>query len=972
MVERSRGRISLPPTAGATPFIGRAQELEKLGAWMQAGRRLMTIVGPPGVGKTRLASVFTETVLTPACEGRVLYLDVSGARSVTDLNLLAAHALNLSLTIDHGARAEGAVAAALAARGRAAVWLDNVDGLAAVAAPWIGRLVELAPAACFLVTSRERLLLRSEQLLALGPLGLPPEEGSDGELGGAEAVALFLDRLHAVRPEHQAAGEELRRIAEIVRLLDGLPLAIELAAAKMTVLGSADLLRRLSQRTAPLRREHRDASARHLSLEDAIDASWALLSPWEQDALEQCSVFRGGFDLEAAEAVLDLSAHADAGSPSDALERLCDRSLLVARESPETFALRFSLYLTIRDFAARKLSEKGPSKVTERHARHFATRGIALARDVERSGTLDAARPLLREIDNLRAARSAPADDPEAVAALALALAPLAHEVPAGEWLSDLDRALASPGVSAAPRTRLLAAKGRALVSAGRFAEALAALAAADRSAEVALCEAFAHAGAGDRTEALARAAAAEALARAEGDGVLEARALVWQATEARSRGKLHAARALAARAVDLARAGAAVTVEGWASLALGGAEADLGRGDQAERSIQVGLAAGKRSIDPRLEVSAATSRAALYLDTRRAAQARAVCRDALAVAARCDDPQSAAAARVTLAFARLDEGELEGGEADLAAEAAALEEGGDRALLALVLAMLAAVRLDRFAEREPRPGARTPEDEAARQLHRACELARDAAEPRVHGLCVALRGWAELCAGRPVVARESFDAAEQILGEMDPVPEVEAAALARAHVEVHAARAAEARADAKEAARLRERARGRLVHALTARSIETGSPPPPVERSFWVRMIARGVERALPPRERALLWTSVLDPSGETLVLHAPERSFRPPGGDWVDLSPKRLLWRLLSALVSARRDGATAFLSTADVVPVLWPGERILPEAAATRVYSAVAQLRKLGLRELLESGPDGYRVAPLVPVIEVPHPF
>jgi hypothetical protein len=107
-------------------------------------------------------------------------------------------------------------------------------------------------------------------------------------------------------------------------------------------------------------------------------------------------------------------------------------------------------------------------------------------------------------------------------------------------------------------------------------------------------------------------------------------------------------------------------------------------------------------------------------------------------------------------------------------------------------------------------------------------------------------------------------------------------------------------------------------------------------------------------------------------LVLHAAERSFRPPGGDWVDLSPKRLLWRLLSSLVSARRDSATAFLPTADMVPVLWPGERILPEAAATRVYSAVAQLRKLGMRELLESGPDGYRVAPLVPVIEVPHPF
>jgi hypothetical protein len=144
------------------------------------------------------------------------------------------------------------------------------------------------------------------------------------------------------------------------------------------------------------------------------------------------------------------------------------------------------------------------------------------------------------------------------------------------------------------------------------------------------------------------------------------------------------------------------------------------------------------------------------------------------------------------------------------------------------------------------------------------------------------------------------------------------------------------------------------------------------VERSFWVRLIARGVERALPPRERALLWTSVLDPSGEVLVLHAAERSFRPPHGDWVDLSPKRMLWRLLSALVATRRDGATAFLPTTDVVPILWPGERILPEAAATRVYSAVAQLRKLGLRELLESGPDGYRVAPLVPVIEVPHPF
>jgi predicted ATPase len=403
----------LPPEP--TRFIGRSRDLARIEAALGTAR-LVTVAGPPGIGKTRAALHAAHRSAR-----RAFYCDLTHAEDATALCSEVARSLSLQL----GEDPVEALGQRIARHERPLLVLDNFEQLAAHA-PTLGRWLELAPEAQLLVTSRERLRLREEQVVELSPLGLP-EPG--GDVLASDAVALFIDRVRAQRPDYEPSAAEHAKIAEVVRALEGIPLAIELAAARLDALGLDDLHARLSQRLDLLSRGARGAD-RHETLRSAIDASWQLLDERQQRALARCSVFRGGFSVATAEPVLGHDA-------LDLIQDLRDRSLVW---SPE--AGRFALYESIRAFAAAELEALGDRESAEAaHSRAILDLGCAHAERFHREGgRIDV---LVRERDNLLAAfeRALAAGRLDEAARAVITLGPvLATRGPARFHLELLDR----------------------------------------------------------------------------------------------------------------------------------------------------------------------------------------------------------------------------------------------------------------------------------------------------------------------------------------------------------------------------------------------------------------------------------------------------------------------------------------------------------------------------------------------------
>ena len=271
---------------------------------------------------------------------------------------------------------------ALAGRGRCLLVLDNFEQLVACAPQTIGAWRAAAPEAILLVTSRVRLGLDDEQTLRLG------------ELAPADAEALFVARARAVHPGLVVDEAARQSIAALVGLLDGLPLAIELAAARARIMSPQAMQARMHQRFQLLRGEQG-------TLQGAIDWSWALLSPWEQAAFAQCGVFEGGFTLEAAEAVVDLSGWPDAPWLPDVLQGLVDASLLRSLDAPGTqTAPRLGMFLSLQAYARQHLAAQPDlhDATTRRHAAYYAQLHSRAGNTPE---TTQWRWALLAELDNL-------------------------------------------------------------------------------------------------------------------------------------------------------------------------------------------------------------------------------------------------------------------------------------------------------------------------------------------------------------------------------------------------------------------------------------------------------------------------------------------------------------------------------------------------------------------------------------------
>ena len=346
--------------AAVDALVGRERELAEL-ARLLAGERLVTLTGPGGIGKTRLAQEAARAAGTRFPAG-VAFIDLAPLREPGLVLPSIARAL---LVDESGGQPIAELVATAIGERRLLLVLDNLEQLPA-AGPGIAALLAACPNLAVLATSRVRLRLRGEQEYLLTSLALP--EGAPGSPGAAlsaiarsAAVALFVRRAQAARPSFALTAENAAAVAAVCHRLDGLPLAIELAATRVRVLAPDQLRRRLAQPRDALGMHGDDLPKRQRTLRDTIAWSHDLLSPAEQTLFRRLGVFAGGCALEWAEAI----ANPDGEAPADPLETLetlaglIDHSLVGMRPGEEGPESRYAMLETIREFAAERLVESG-------------------------------------------------------------------------------------------------------------------------------------------------------------------------------------------------------------------------------------------------------------------------------------------------------------------------------------------------------------------------------------------------------------------------------------------------------------------------------------------------------------------------------------------------------------------------------------------------------------------------------------
>jgi len=542
-------------------FKGRAIELQALATLLEDGARIVSILGIGGSGKTRLAIHYGWMWLGDY-PGGVWFCDLADARTADGIASAVARSLDVPLRKDPIAQ----LGHAIDARGRCLLILDNFEQVAGHADATLGPWVDRAPDAQFIVTSRQVLGLPGEASLLLPPLRLEP------------ALELFAVRARAAKPTFALTEDNRQTVVELVDLLDRLPLAIELAAARVRVMPPATLLARMGQRFRLLKAKagRRD---RHATLSGMLDWSWDLLSPVERSALAQLSVFEGGFTLEAAEAVLDVDAFDDAPWPVDLVESLVDKSLV--RPGDDN---RFGFLVTVQEYAAQKLKADGGEGASQRHLAHLAGFGTPQALDaLDGHGGIPLQAALLPELDNLvKACRHGTRSEEAelAVNALSAAWRVLSMTGPLATGLTLADGVLALPNLTPDCRSRALQTAVHALRWMGRRdsateynQEALSlARELGDPDAEgiavgnVGLLQASM----GQHEEALQSCTAALALQRQTGNQVGEGKLLNVLGLQLRALGRLSEARAAHEESLRVTRESGDVRSEGGVLANLG------------------------------------------------------------------------------------------------------------------------------------------------------------------------------------------------------------------------------------------------------------------------------------------------------------------------------------------------------------------------------------------------------------------
>jgi predicted ATPase/transcriptional regulator with XRE-family HTH domain len=761
-------RLPMPPT----PLIGREAEVAQVTALLEpsgAAVRLLTLIGPGGVGKTRLALavaaaladdyadgvVFVELAplrdprLVPATIARSLGLHESGGRSARELLLAAVRGQQLLLV------------------------LDNFEHVLD-AAPLLTELLADCPGLRLLVTSRAALRLRGEQRLVVPPLAAPADDVATLDAATTSpAVRLFIERAQAVVPGFVLDPSNAATVAAICRRLDGLPLAIELAAARAELLGPAALLRRLERRLPLLTRGVADLPERQQTLRATLAWSHDLLGSSEQLLFRRLAVFAGGWSLEAAEAVCGRG-----GLPSeevlDRLQVLVDSSLVQRLNAPTSEA-RFGMLATVREFAQEVLEASGEALAyRERHAWHSLT--LAEEAEPHLMGADQRAwfDRLDQELDNLRAALAwaRSAGHLELGLRLAGALATFFEErghVREGcEWLETLmlgpsqseaatylaplqARALATTAwlkllqgdyQRAAPLAEQSLACWRQLGQAGNSSVALNTLAYVARRD-------------GDLARHRVLLQASLDLCRAQGDTRGSAAVLSWLSTQHRAEGDLEGATALLEESLRLYQTTGAVGGIAYVLLHLGAVA--MAREDRARAQALFEESLGLyQSLGDRADVAYATGAlAGLAAEAGELERARGLCSDAVATFRQLGDNRGLAEELRLLGRIAIQDGD-DRGAAEAFAECLRLRHVMSKVQQAFSLEGLALARARMAA-----PEGRRAQLQSAIRLLGAGDAVREALDD------AASRSWSVsmLRATHPEYARQ-VAAVRAVLGE--------------------------------------------------------------------------------------------------------------------------------------------------------------------------------------------------------------
>jgi predicted ATPase/DNA-binding SARP family transcriptional activator len=424
---RSTRPLPVPPT----PLVGRRLELAAVAAlFRDEGARLVTLTGPGGTGKTRLAIEAAHSLEAELRDGAA-FVSLAPVSSPELLVTTIAEALEVR---EGGRPLADSVIDHLRER-RLLLVLDNFEQLLP-AAPFVGELLAAAPRLWILATSRAPLRVAAEREYPVPPFETPDAELPFEELVQTDALRLFTARARAVDPGFELDGTSAAEVARVCTRLDGLPLAIELAAARSKLLAPGEILERLEREPNLLPTGPRDAPARQRTLAATIRWSYDLLPPDERLAFARLGIFSGGCTLEAAENVCDVTL--------ESLGTLVDNNLLRRREA------RFTMLETVRHFAVERLEEMGAADLRRRHAEWLTELAEAMAERTTVGGEdatawLDRIQP---EHDNIRAALAwSIAADPELALRLASSLRLFwevrGHFSEGGRWLEEaLERAI--------------------------------------------------------------------------------------------------------------------------------------------------------------------------------------------------------------------------------------------------------------------------------------------------------------------------------------------------------------------------------------------------------------------------------------------------------------------------------------------------------------------------------------------------
>ena len=679
---------SLP--AEVSRFVGRSTALQGVLSAFSEGARVVSILGTGGVGKTRLAQRFGWMQLS-RFSGGVWFCDLSVTRTVDGIATAVARGLGVQASGDDPL---AYLARVISERGECLLILDNFEQVVRHAGETLVRWAERAPEARFLVTTRELLAVPGEVTLPLGPL--------DAD----DAAALFLQR--ATEAESDRMLEDRPAILEIARLLDFLPLAIELAAARVRVLPPRSLLERMDHLFSILP-PGRGRAQRHATLRATFDWSWDLLEPNEKSALAQLSVFEGGFTVDAAEAIIDRSAFADDAPAIDLVQSLLEKSLL-----RRTSDHRFALLDTIKAYASDRL-ETDPSygglvatrSARARHYRYFASIDEATA--TAEQGV---------EIGNLTAACRRAVEDEDAqsaTGALVRAWEVMVRTGPHRTALELAERVESLRSLSESQRAIVDWVTGTALFVLGRGSESeprferglRASRASGDRQRECLLLRGLAdqHALGGRIEEALNCGTEALAIAHELNDRSLQCKGLHTLAVTLWRAGRLAAAKESYTQALKLAREIRDRRMQGMLTGNLGIVNCDLRDLDEArglyEQALQIALELGDRPG----EAAQRNNLGDLMLEQGALEDARVQFEAAMTIGRFLGHLRTQLVARNGLGNVFAARGDLEGASEQYRTAAQLAQETGDRRAEGRILSRLALslARLGASAEAQER-----------------------------------------------------------------------------------------------------------------------------------------------------------------------------------------------------------------------------------------------------------------------------